>query len=146
MAVTGCGPVEVCQICLGNDPNQALSKEEVSRVYVYHNRETLPSLAKNIYYDEHCGIDCRAIVRFDVPSWQANEIAAKLSGQPIKPLNPNDVHNFLRDNNAGRSWWLQPKTEDLQGAVGDVGSGQLARVAILSQGATSRIYLVSWQM
>ncbi|MBB3980468.1 hypothetical protein GGR44_000099 [Sphingobium fontiphilum] len=146
MALASCNEVQVCQICLENDASRPLSQREASQVYIYHNRAKLPSLARNIFYKERCGIDCKAIMRFDVPSEKAGEVAETLSGQTMRPLDQNDLSNFLLDGDSGVSWWLPPATKNLVGASGNIGGGQLARIAIIDRGAISRIYLSSWQM
>jgi hypothetical protein len=150
IALAGCDGefIEVCMNCFEHDAEKPLTDAQVRSLKVNATVKTLPAEAHNVYFEESCGMDCRQIFRFDLPSENAHQTMRRFSKVDIAPLSKHDQSDLLAAQMDGPplSWWLKEAVPDAEGVAPDINIGQWVGFVLVPEGKTTRVYMLAFDM
>jgi hypothetical protein len=140
--------VQVCMNCFEHDVEEPLSEAQVRSIVVDARVEALPLEARNVYFEEWCGIDCNQIFRFDLRSDTAHAVMQRFSRVEIAPLSSKDQRDLLRApmEDPPPSWWLKAALPDADGVATDVNIGQLTEFILVPDRPVTRVYMRAFDM
>lgn len=148
VALAGCGEFKVCMNCFEHDAEKPLSEAQVRSIIVDDPVKTLPLEARNVYFQEWCGIDCTQIFRFDLPSDKAHAVMKRFSKVEIAPLSDHDqfslVHAELDDRSL--SWWLKAPVPGAEGVATDLSIVQWTEFILVPDGSVTHVYMRTFDM
>ncbi|WP_218667958.1 hypothetical protein [Sphingopyxis sp. KK2] len=144
----GCGEFKVCMNCFEHDAEKPLSEAQARSIVVDAGIKTLPIEARNVHFQEWCGIDCTQVFRFDLPSDKAHAVMQPFSKVAIAPVSDFDQGRLIRSQQADPplSWWLRAPVPDAEGVATDVSIGQLTEFILVPDGAMTRVYMHAFDM
>lgn len=149
-ALAGCDGdlIQVCMNCFEHDAEKPLTETQVRSLKVNARVKQLPTEARNIYFQEWCGMDCRQIFRFDLPSDRAHDVMRRFSKVEIAPLSKRDQSDLLDAQREGAplSWWLKEAVPDADGVAPDINIGQWAGFIMVPEGKATRVYMLAFDM
>ena len=148
MALAGCGEFKVCMNCFEHDAEKPLSAEQVRSIIVDAAIKTLPPEARNVYFEEWCGLDCTQIFRFDLPSDKLPAAMQPNSTVEIASVSDFDQVALIHRQQADPplSWWLKTPVPDAEGVATDINIGQLTEFILVPDGPMTRVYMRAFDM
>jgi hypothetical protein len=106
----------------------------------------LPVEARNIYYDEQCGIGCLQVFRFELSADRANRIMTELTGSPPHDLSREDVADFMSGSPINRAWRKSAGPARAKGGLMQADNGWPLNYVIISEGDGAIVFLASNSM
>lgn len=123
---------KVCRACIATAPTEPVADADRARIR-FIGPGVLPADARNLYYDERCGIDCTHWMRFELPEAEARRFATEVLGGAKLHRGENP---FAEDGGAYRGpetalpWWPAHFPADAEGAKIADGQGRGAAVML----------------
>lgn len=143
LLLSGC--VEVCDACLGTDPNKPVPPNLYHKIAFAHEAAPLPQNATNLYYMEHCGIDCVYYAKFQLPHADAIKFA-----ESIRPLiaGTQICRYLVKSEDFKVDWWPPRLSKRAQASCGDINvkDDPYVDIAIDKRANDTVVYIHSWEM
>lgn len=147
-SVTGCDDaVQVCRNCFDHDVQKPLSDAQARSLDLVSRVNNLPPEARNVYFQETCGMDCMQLIRFDLPANVAHDVMKRYSTVGIRKLSVSDQNSLLRaQDKPPLTWWLKEPIPNVEGVSSDLQAGQLTEFILVPMGKDMRVYMRAFTM
>jgi len=139
---------KVCRACIATPPTEPVADADRARIR-FIGPGALPAGARNLYYDERCGIDCTHWMRFELPEAEARRFAAGVLGGVALRGGGNPFAggaSAYRGPDKAMPWWPAHFPADAEGARIADGQGRGAAVMLRAEKGQAMVWFFEFDM